>query len=114
MTQSTESQANRDECVFPCRFSIWQVQTLGLLRDTSILMWPYSPRPVHSQCGGWLSLDIMCHLWKIPKTDTFTYTFSQLCLYKLFIIMAKLANARDSKSAPRYVAYLTRFQRPGR
>jgi len=34
MTQSTESQANRDECVFPCRFSIWQVQRLGLLRDT--------------------------------------------------------------------------------
>ncbi len=73
MTQSTESQANRDECVFPCRFSIWQVQTLGLLRDTSILMWPYSPRPVHSQCGGWLSLDI---------------------------IMAKLADAADLKPAP--------------
>src|ERR1700719_4368449 len=33
------------------------------------------------------------------KTDTVAYKCSQLVLDKLFIIMAKLANARDLKSA---------------
>lgn len=33
-----------------------------------------------------------------PKTDTFTYTFSQLFLPKLFVIRAKLADAWDLKS----------------
>jgi hypothetical protein len=32
------------------------------------------------------------------KTDTFTYTFSQLALDKLFIIMAELAYAGDTES----------------
>jgi len=42
--------------------------------------------------------DIMCHLWKMPKTDTFTYTCSQLALDKLFIIMAVLADAGDTEA----------------
>ena len=33
----------------------------------------------------------------MPKTDTFTYTFSQLFVDELFIIMAKLADAADLK-----------------
>ena len=32
---------------------------------------------------------------KCPKTDTFTYTFPQLFLDKLFITMAELADAAD-------------------
>jgi hypothetical protein len=88
------------------------VQTLGLLRETSILTWHYSPRPVHSQCAGWLSLDIMCHLWNIPKTDTFTYTFSQLLRGKLFVIMAELAYAADLISAGPAVAVRCMLEMP--
>ena len=44
-----------------------------------------------------IDTDIMCHLWKMLETDTFTYTFSQLFLDKLFIIMGKLADAADLK-----------------
>ena len=45
-----------------------------------------------------IDTDIMFHLWKMPKTDTFTYTFSQSFLDNLFIIMAELADAVDSKA----------------
>ena len=38
-------------------------------------------------------------MWKMYKTDTFTYTSSRLFIDKLFIIRAELADAADSKSA---------------
>ena len=41
----------------------------------------------------------MCSLRKMPKGDTSTYTVLQECSVKLFIIMAELADAADSKSA---------------
>jgi|ERR1035438_3008048 hypothetical protein len=74
------------------------MQTLGLLRETSILMWPCSPRPVPFSMRR---LAIFGH--HVPsvehlQSDTFTYTVSQLLLDKLFIIMAKRADAADLKS----------------
>ena len=53
-----------------------------------------APCVLHS--WGFLS-EVRCG--KCPNTDTFTYTVLREFLVKLFIIMAELADAADSKSA---------------